>query len=209
MTSITSNTLQLPDTIPSHSDELTHITIQLNHKIDPMLRGDIYEDPLQDYFDEVGWGEVSGGGTLLSDEFGIDYCDVEIDVPQLTTTLPLIIHFIEAQGAPKGSKLIIYPEDSSLDNYEIPLGKNEGIALCLKTANLPEYNKEHNPIQEWVNQAQELLGEKAIMDNSHFTDEELKLYFYGNSNQVIQNQLAPLVASTSWCQGHRWVILTP
>ena len=47
----------------------------------PIDRGDYYEDPLTDTLQAKGLGEVTGGGTQLSEEpCGIEFCDLEISV---------------------------------------------------------------------------------------------------------------------------------
>ncbi|MFP3489095.1 hypothetical protein R0K20_15960, partial [Staphylococcus sp. SIMBA_130] len=42
------------------------IVATLNARIQPIHRGEIYEDPLEEILSEASIGEVSGGGTLQS-----------------------------------------------------------------------------------------------------------------------------------------------
>jgi hypothetical protein len=41
-----------------------YIIANLNARLQPLHRGDIYEDPLNRKLEELGLGEVTGGGTL-------------------------------------------------------------------------------------------------------------------------------------------------
>ena len=52
---------------------------QLNARVQPMDRGEYFEEPLDKVLKSEGIGEVTGGGTLLADESnGIEYSDIEI-----------------------------------------------------------------------------------------------------------------------------------
>lgn len=44
-------------------EEPNFIVATLNDKIMPIDRGDIYEDPLDEFLSKNNWGEISGGGT--------------------------------------------------------------------------------------------------------------------------------------------------
>ena len=55
------------------------IIAQLNARVQPMDRGEYFEEPLDKVLKSEGIGEVTGGGTLLADESnGIEYSDIEI-----------------------------------------------------------------------------------------------------------------------------------
>src|ERR1700692_5118016 len=90
--------------------ESNYIVAQLNDKIMPIDRGDVYEDPLDELLKNKGYGSISGGGTLQSKSGEIEYCDVEIEIIKDDLTkeeISELIETLEALGAPKGSKLII------------------------------------------------------------------------------------------------------
>src|ERR1700753_1456693 len=87
-----------------------YIVAQLNDKIMPIDRGDVYEDQLDELLKQKRYGEVSGGGTLQAKSGEIEYCDIEIEISGRTINKQVvqdIINKFEALGAPKGSKLII------------------------------------------------------------------------------------------------------
>ena len=46
----------------------TFVVARLNARVQPIARGDYFEDPLQDTLEQAGVGEVTGGGTQLADE---------------------------------------------------------------------------------------------------------------------------------------------
>lgn len=86
-----------------------YIVAQLNDKIMPIDRGEVYEDPLDELLKQKFYGEVSGGGTQLESNNEVSYCDVEIrlNINPSTEIINEIISKLESLGAPKGSKLII------------------------------------------------------------------------------------------------------
>lgn len=59
-------------------------TLELNARLRPLDRGDIYEDPLHEILEEHGLGETSGGGTGMGDNGEVAYCDVELSLKDNT-----------------------------------------------------------------------------------------------------------------------------
>src|SRR5437773_2066473 len=60
------------DSIPAYA--------QLNARIMPINRGEQYEDPLQDALAQNGLGQVTGGGTMQSENGEIAYCGIDVDL---------------------------------------------------------------------------------------------------------------------------------
>ena len=54
-------------------------TLQLNAKLQPFDRHDL-EDLIDEFLSEENLGNTSGGGTLMSKEAEIEYCDIEIEL---------------------------------------------------------------------------------------------------------------------------------
>ena len=66
--------------------------------IQPLARGDRYEDPLDEALQREDLGGTCGGGSQLSDECGIEFVDIEIELHDLARGLA-----VTRQKAPKGS----------------------------------------------------------------------------------------------------------
>ena len=110
------------------------VIAQLNARLQPLDRGDIFEDPLDDTLQNTGLGEVTGGGTLQAREGWIRQCDIEMDLPAADAeTLRKIAGHLEALGAPKGSKLLV--EETGT---EVPFGTSEGLAIYLNGTDLED-----------------------------------------------------------------------
>jgi hypothetical protein len=109
------------------------LVAQLNARLQPIHRGEFFEDPLNEALDQAALGEVSGGGTLQDVTGEIEYCDVEVQViGSAADGAKLVIEVLEKLGAPKGSKLHVEAE-----SREIPFGRLEGMAVYLNGTDLP------------------------------------------------------------------------
>jgi hypothetical protein len=151
-----------------------HLTLQLNARIMPLDRGDTFEDPIDQVLKELGIGEVDGGGTLLSKNGEIEYCDVEIYLNERSDTNYDKLHsFLMQLGVPKGSFLI-----SEDDKKEI--GDLEGLAIYLDRTDLDE-NPESCDINRLLSELTEVLRSEHKYGSYWEGSEETALYFYGRS----------------------------
>lgn len=92
--------------------QATQQTILLFVKIpDPVLpieRDKKYADPLDAFLKEKGLGEVSGGGSQLSNpdaagKRSIEWVGVDVDVYDPDKALPFVIEKLKQLGVPKGT----------------------------------------------------------------------------------------------------------
>jgi hypothetical protein len=73
--------------------------------VEPIARGEKYEDPLTAVLQERSLGEVTGGGSQLNAKFEVSYVDIEISLADLEGALELTKQTLRKLGAPKGSEL--------------------------------------------------------------------------------------------------------
>jgi hypothetical protein len=155
----------------------TIIVARLNARVQPIQRGDIFEDPLDAALKERGIGAVVGGGTEMAPPpAGIASCDVEIQLNSLANDLVNeTISLLEGLGAPKGSQLVLP------DGATRPFGKLEGLALFLNGTDLPDEvyaSSDVNRTVEGLNKS--MVGEGFFMGHWQGPS-ETALYFYGRS----------------------------
>src|SRR5688500_17939257 len=74
--------------------------------IGPLERGERYEDQLQAVLEAARAGEVTGGGSQLSENGEIESADVEIELANLDDALQLAVDALERAGAPQGSEIL-------------------------------------------------------------------------------------------------------
>ena len=81
-----------------------HVVLaRMYEHIEPIARGDRYEDPLQATLEKMGIGRVTGGGSQLDELGRITYADVEIELANTGEALRIVAETLEAAGAPQGS----------------------------------------------------------------------------------------------------------
>ncbi|WP_428232467.1 hypothetical protein [Flavobacterium sp.] len=163
------------------------IVIQINDKVAPLDKRNLYLLPLNDLLSKKNYGEISGGGILKEEPGEIIFCDIHVklyDEQISENLLKDIMGFLENCGAPKGSKIII--ENT---HQEIPFGKKEGIAIYLDGNNpgekidfvLSEISKRTNTTQS---------AERYWKGNS-----TTGLYFYGQSFEKMKTEVSHFMSA--------------
>jgi len=153
------------------------ILARLNARVQPIDRGDYFEDPLDEVLKSKGIGEVTGGGTQLADEpDGIEFVDVEIYAKDASDEVKsTVISALEGFGAPKGSRLVIDGQDDT------PFGKLEGMGLFLNGTDLPDEVYANSDVNETITKLGELLDGEGEFRGHWEGSRETALYFYGTS----------------------------
>jgi hypothetical protein len=105
----------------SGKSKYPHLVIAtINEPIEPLDRGDKYEDPLNAALKKKRMGEVTGGGTQMNNKFEAVSADLEIELANLDDALEFTRQTLASFGAPKGSKLRITKDGR---NRSIPIVK--------------------------------------------------------------------------------------
>jgi hypothetical protein len=175
------------------------VVAQLNARLQPLDRGDIFEDPLDDTLQDIGLGEVTGGGTLQSNEGWVQQCDIEMDLPEADPeTLRKIADRLEALGAPKGSKLLV--EETGT---EMPFGKSEGLAIYLNGTDLEDWVYQKSDVNYVIAELDRLLGTAGKYCSYWDGPTETALYIYGPSADAMRELIVPLIDTYPLCEGAR------
>ena len=176
------------------------VTARLNAKVQPIDRGDYYEDPLSDTLKSAGIGEVTGGGTQLSEEsYGIEFCDLEICVHEASEeALAVIIKRLNDLGAPKGSRLII-----EANGKQIPFGVTEGLAVYLNGSELEDEVYRNCDVNHVIDEFDRLLKGKGAFRGYWEGERETALFCYGASYSEMKAALSPFLADYPLCEKAR------
>jgi hypothetical protein len=176
------------------------ITARLNAKVQPIDRGDYYEDPLSETLKAAGLGDVTGGGTQMTDEpCGIEFCDLEICVHDTDEqTIAAITSRLNDLGAPKGSRLIV-----ESTGVQIPFGVHEGVAIYLNGADLDDEVYRTCDVNHVIDEFDRLLAGKGAFRGYWEGARETALFCYGASYQEMRAALAPFLAEYPLCEGAR------
>lgn len=178
----------------------TTVTARLNAKVQPIDRGDYYEDPLTETLKAANLGEVTGGGTQLCEApCGIEFCDLEIRLDEMTEEgLAVVIKRLNDLGAPKGSRLII---DGT--GKEIPFGVTEGIAVYLNGTDLEDEVYRTCDVNVVIDEFDRLLKGKGAFRGYWEGAAETALFCYGASYHEMKAALSPFLAQYPLCEKAR------
>lgn len=172
------------------------IVVTLNARVQPMHRGEIFEDPLEDILTKDSKGQISGGGTLQLKSGEIESCDIEIQVDSSdASTVDYIKQALDRIGVPKGSKIRVEATDS-----EIEFGTLEGLAIYLNGTDLDDEVYE-NCDSNYVYSELDRLTEGSGKVYSYWQGAtESALYLYGASFSEMNSKIAELVENYPLCQ---------
>lgn len=174
----------------------TYLVAQLNARLQPMHRGEWFEDPLDEALKKAGCAEVSGGGTLQSETGEVESCDIEISVEgSLSDATRLTIATLEALGAPKGSKLHIASEER-----QVQFGISEGLALYLNGTDLPDEVYQECDSNFVYSELERLIEGVGQILSWWQGPTETALYLYGSSFQGMKETISEFLATYPLCQ---------
>jgi hypothetical protein len=169
---------------------------RLNAKLQPMHRGEFFEDPLHEVLEAEGFGEVTGGGTMQDETGEIQFCEIEIAVPELNThTASMVAKTLEALGAPKGSVI-----QSDSDDNILAFGVCEGLAIYLNGTELPDNVYKDCDSNFVYAELERLTAPNGRVLSYWQGPTETAFYLYGHSFSEMRQQLAQFVATYPLCQ---------
>lgn len=183
------------------------VEVHLNARLQPMHRGERYEEPLQELLTQRAPGtEVTGGGTLTNEDGEPLSCDFEIDLaldrPEATELAHGLVRVLEHLGAPRGSRLAV-------DGAEpVEFGATEGVGVYLNGTDLPDDVYANNDVNELIDQLLQRLGDAGSLQSWWEGNRESALYFYGPSAAQIRELTADVLASHPLAQQCRVVDIT-
>jgi hypothetical protein len=112
-----------------------HVLARITEQVEPIERGDRYEDPLDAFLSEHKLGQVTGGGSQLSETGEIEFADIEIELVNLDDALIMVVKKLEAMGAPFGSSIQFASEDG---RAPLAFGTYEQLTIYLDAVGLPD-----------------------------------------------------------------------
>ena len=179
------------------------VTATLWEYILPIDRGERYEDPLDEALSEQNLGETCGGGSLISEAFGIECVDIEIRLTDLQRGLPVIVNTLQRRGAPLGS-VLRYQEDGVEKTLEF--GVAECVAIVLDGTTLPDEVYDGSDINDMIDDMVDAVEEIGELRSFWEGPTDTVLYFYGLDADELWSALQPIVASEDRCQNAQVII---
>lgn len=177
----------------------SYLVVNLNARLQPMHRGEFFEDPLEKMLDATSLGSLAGGGTLVSAQGEVERCDIEIVCPWVSeAVIAQIVTELERLGAPKGSRLVVEAEDRS-----VPCGRDEGLALYLNGTDLPDAVYAECDSNFVYSELDRLLTGQGRVLSYWQGPTETAFYLYGASFRAMREAIAAFIAEYPLCQRSR------
>ena len=183
---------------------MPHVDVHLNARLQPMHRGERYEDPLELFLARLAPGsEVVGGGTLASPEGEPLSCDIELHLTDegVAHAAELIVA-LESLGAPRGSTWSVG------DDEPVAFGASDGVAVYLNGTDLPDAVYRDNDVNDLIGQLLDHVGDEGDLQSWWEGPRESALYLYGPSGPVIRDRGADVLAVHPLAQRCRVVDIT-
>jgi hypothetical protein len=164
--------------------------------LQPIHRGEIYEDPLDEKLQELSLGTVTGGGTLCDEDGEIMSCDIEVEIGDSSpSTIGAIKTILEDLGAPKGSQLIVHSTNTS-----IPIGVGEGLAVYLNGTDLPDQIYKECDSNFVLAELNRLSKGAGAVHSFWQGPTETAFYLYGPNAEAIERLIREFLDSYPLCQ---------
>jgi hypothetical protein len=176
------------------------VIVRLYEYLEPIDRGERYEDPLNERLQAEDLGEVTGGGSQMDENFKIKFVDLEVNLKDCDGSLSKLIAYLEDLGAPKGSE-ILFERDGT--EQKIEFGRTEGLALILD-AKLPAELWEKHVDEVWPG-LQALLSKDGVgeLHGTYANEEVTEVYIYGRSRERIAEALSLFRETFPLCKNSR------
>jgi hypothetical protein len=82
--------------------------VRIPGDIQPMERGERFEDPLQAALDKEDLGEVTGGGSQMGEGKSVKFCGLDVEVTDRDRGLQVIREVMRRLNAPRGTVIEEY-----------------------------------------------------------------------------------------------------
>ncbi len=167
------------------------LIVHLNARLQPMDRGEHFEDPLESFLSSREDGaSVVGGGTHLTNEYEPLTCDIEVEFrgDDVNAIAADIAGYMDSLGAPRGSA--VRGEDGTI---LLAFGTTDGLALYLNGTDLHAEVYASSDSNELVEAVERVLGDSGRMLSFWEGPRDTALFLYGPDAEVMRSRLRPLL----------------
>jgi hypothetical protein len=182
--------------------DFPHLVLaRLYEYIEPIDRGDRYEDPLDDALGKVNAGRVTGGGSQLDELGGITFVDIEIELADLDDALRVVVEALEAAGAPQGSELLLASDERVLREF----GTRQCLAVFLDGTSLPDEVYAELDFEAVVEEIGAAAGEGSYRGFWQ-GPEETGIFLFGPDAEAMLGRVEPVLRRIPIGQNARVVV---
>jgi hypothetical protein len=168
------------------------VSVHLAARLQPMHRGHLFEDPLDEYLARRYPGaHVAGGGTLVSAEERITSCDLEVFVPDTVDPAQAvddIVDRLRRAGAPRGSRV-------SVGDHIVEVGSSDLVILRFDHVDDADGEDDDHVLHSArmdavVGSITSTLGDRVGFVSWQIHSDGSELFLYGPSGRDLREALA-------------------
>lgn len=172
---------------------------RLYESIQPIDRGDRYEDPLDAALNARQVGTVTGGGSQLSEDGTIEFAEIEIELTNFDDGLGVVVEALEQAGAPELSE--IWQGDAVIRQF----GTNQCVAVYLDGVSLPDEVYAELDFDAVVEALTNAAGPQSYHGVAQGA-EETGLFFFGPDAEEVFGRIEPVLRGLPIGQNARVVV---
>lgn len=181
------------------------VSVTLWEPVQPISRGERYEDPLFEALEKAGLGGPGdGGGSLCSEAGEIEQVDFDVEVATLDA-IPTIVRVLEKAGASRGSELRFERNGKKVTRK---FGVTEGLAIYLDGVGLPRAVYKACTPKELLDRVMAALGDDpgGEFRGSWQGPRETSIYLYGADAERMLTAIEPTLLAYPLSRNARIVI---
>jgi hypothetical protein len=179
-----------------------HVVVaRLYEHIEPIDRGERYEDPLDAVLQKAAVGRVTGGGSQLNELGAIDFVDVEIELANLSEAVAAVTGALEQAGAPQGSEIVDVTDGRVICEF----GTQQCLAVFLDGTTLPDEVYAELDFDAVVAELGGAAGEGSFRGFWQ-GPEETGVFFFGADADALLARVEPVLRALPIGQNARVVV---
>ena len=176
----------------TQSVEMIPVVLHLNARLQPIHRGELFEDMLEQVLSQHNIGTILGGGTLQMPSGEISSCDIELNLrSDCTERFLSFLHRIDM--IPKGSYI-------TLGNKQFEIGNMEGLALYLNGTDLSAEVYQNSDINELIDLLDNAMENSGKRMSDWEGSRETALYYYGKSYNEMREKISLIIQTYPLCE---------
>ena len=181
------------------------VSVRLAESIQPINRGERYEDPLATVLAEHQLGVVTGGGSQLTAQGEIAFVRLDLQLADLDRAVALVRHTVEALGAPIGSAIELEIDGRA---ESIAFGTHQLVTIYLDGATLPDEVYAQSDLGELMELIDVALDDRTLGEARDYWSgrTETAVYVYGPDAELMFTRIESVLNGYPLGQNARVVI---
>jgi hypothetical protein len=179
------------------------VTARMWEYIEPIARGDRYEDPVEAFLERNVLGEIDGGGTQMGETPKIEFVDVTFWLRDSQDAIDAVVAELNRLGAPIGSELQFQDRGRAVT---VPFGSTECVALFLDGVSLPSEVYKQTGADDLRQRLEIALKGAGEFRAYWHGNRESGLFFNGDNAQQMADAMMPVLTREPLCQNARLVV---